>query len=653
MNQWLNTVYSDSGAAFVSNPAPQKGERIRIRLRMLHNTDIRQVYLRLKEFGVQKLIPMTVEKSNNNLLYYTAELVCHESRIQYQFYLVTDSKIYYYTQYRITDYIPDESRDFIILVDYKQPRWVAQSVCYQIIADRFCNGKPELTVETDEYAYQGYKPIKITDWNAEPLPYSKSHCMDFYGGDLYGIIEKLDYLQELGVTVLYLNPIFTAPTMHKYDCLDYFHIDPHLGGDEAFAMLCRELHKRGMKIILDISINHTSSASKWFNKSNEFYPSEVGAYQNKDSFERAYYFIDDDGAYDKWAGVATMPKLNYTSNSLRDRIYRDADSALKKWIQPPYSIDGWRFDVADCMARNERADCYHEVWMEINRELKALNPELLILAEDWGDCSAMFNGTEWDSTMNYFGSARPLREFAGEPDLLNAREPLLAAMPAGCTAQQLMERIIECYAVIPTAVTHQLFNLLDSHDVPRLHNNPRICYEDYRGAVTVLYGLPGMVNIYYGDEALIAGRIQDMEGCRFPMDWNRPLSDQKKETFALYRVLSSLKKTSKTLHQGGFKVLYAQGSVFVCARFTEDEALLFCWSVSPKRETLCIDAAEFGFPAKTVSILIDSGIQLGTGMPSNANAGAVYTGQAGLELDTNDTNLQLTLAPHGSGVVGI
>lgn len=643
MNHWLTTVYSDSGAVFISNPAPKKGEAITVRLRMLRNTDIRHVYVRLKEFGVQKLIPMTVEKEKNNLIYYKAALVCNESQLQYQFYLVTDSKIYYYTQYRITDYIPDESRDFIILTDYRQPRWISESVCYQIMTDRFYNAKPELMVQTDEYSYQGHKPIRMADWNAEPLPYSKSYCMDFYGGDLYGIIEKLDYLQELGVTVLYLNPIFTAPTMHKYDCLDYFHIDPHLGGDEAFAQLCRELHARGMKIILDISINHTSSAAKWFNKSNEFYPPEVGAYQNKESIERSYYFIDDDGEYSKWAGVETMPKLNYTSQVLRDRIYRDADSVLKKWVLPPYSIDGWRFDVADCMARNEQADCYHEVWTEINRELKALNPELLILAEDWGDCSELFNGAEWDSTMNYFGSARPLREFAGEADLLNAREPLLAAIPAGCTAQQLMERITQCYAVMSTAAAHQMFNLLDSHDVPRLHNNPRVSYEDYRGAVTALFGLPGMANIYYGDEVQLAGRIEDMEGCRFPMDWNRPLVDRKKETFELYQTLSRLKKTSKALQQGGFKVLYAQKAVFVFARFTEDEAVLFCWSVSAKKESLEIDVAEFGFPEKLVSILIHSGLQIGTGGCVGSDTKVAQA----------DTFLHLTLAPHGSGVVGI
>lgn len=632
MTHWLNTVYSDSGAVFVSNPAPQKGETVTIRLRMLRNNEIKYVYVRLKIFGVEQLIPMKEEKIKNNLIYYAADIICNERRMQYQFYLATDTNIYYYTQHRITDYMPDEKRDFILLTDYKQPSWISKSVCYQIMTDRFRNGKPELTVKTGEYTYHGHQPIQIEDWNTEPYPYSTARCMDFYGGDLYGIIERLDYLRNLGVTVLYLNPIFTAPTIHKYDCLDYFEVDPHFGGNEAFAELCQEVHRRGMKIILDISINHTGSAAKWFNKSNEFYPPEVGAYQNKNKIEREYYFIHDDGSYETWAGVKTMPKLNYTSSRLRDVIYRKRDSVLQKWMQPPYSIDGWRFDVADCMARSPQADCYHEVWREINRELKTLNPELLILAEDWSDCSQMFNGEEWDSTMNYFGCARPLREFAGEKDLLTARNPVLHTINTRFTAEQLKERILQFYAALPTAVAHQMFNLIDSHDVARLHNNPAVRFDDYKGTVIALFGLPGMVNIYYGDEISLPGRITDIfEGCRFPMDWNSPITGQKAEIFELYRSLSALKQESAALQHGGFKAVFAQEGVFIFARFTEDETLLFIWSVSDQTEDIYIDAAEFGIPKA------DTGILIGT------------IAQWGIEV----SELRLCLAPHESAVLQI
>lgn len=603
-HKWLDTIYSDSGAVFVSNPAPQKGETITIRIRMLENDELISVFLRIKEFGVEKLIQMQKEKVKNHLMYYKTDIVCNQNRIQYQFYIATPETIYYYTQHRITDYIPDETHDFVLLTDYKQPAWMKNSVCYQILTDRFRNGKPEISVKEGEYTYQGRTPVIMKNWNEEPFVYADSHCMDFYGGDLYGIIQKLDYLQDLGVTVLYLNPIFTAPTMHKYDCIDYFSVDPHFGGDEALAALSEELHKRNMKLILDISINHTSSESQWFNKTGQFYSSAVGAYQNKDALERDYYFIHENGEYEAWAGVETMPKLNYTSQALRDRIYRASDSVLKKWLQPPYSIDGWRFDVADCMARNEIADVCHEVWTELNSELKRINPELLILAEDWSDCSAMFNGKEWDSTMNYFASSRPLREFAGEPDMLTARNPLLRSVASVMTAGQLARRITQWYGTMPFAAANQQFNLINSHDTARFHNNPAMHYEDYKGMVVTLFALPGMPSIYYGDEVYLNGRITDIfEGCRYPMDWERPLQGQKQDIFALYKLMCNLKTSSPVLHIGGFKILYAKGAVFSVARFTEDEALLFIWSVSTHEEAVYFDAAEFGLPEKTLSIL--------------------------------------------------
>ncbi|MGP1577413.1 MAG: glycoside hydrolase family 13 protein [Treponema sp.] len=629
-HKWLDTVYSDSGAVFVSNPAPRKGETVTIRIRMLENDELTGVFLRIKDFGVEKLIPMQKEKIKNHLIYYKTDLTVNQRQLRYQFYITTTETIYYYTQHRITDYIPDESRDFVLITDYKQPAWMKNSVCYQIMTDRFHNGKPEISVKEREYSYQGHSPVIMKNWTDEPFPYADTHCMDFYGGDLYGIIEKLDYLQELGITVLYLNPIFTAPTMHKYDCIDYCSVDPHFGGDEALAALSVELHKRNMKLILDISINHTSSESKWFNKSNQFYDSSIGAYQNKNAPEREYYFIHANGEYEAWAGVETMPKLNYTSQALRDHIYRASDSILKKWLQPPYSIDGWRFDVADCMARNEIADVYHEVWTELNSELKQINPELLILAEDWTDCSVMFNGKEWDSTMNYFASSRPLREFAGEPDMLTARNPLLREIPTVMTAEQLAQRITQWYASMPCAAANQQFNLINSHDTARFHNNPAMLYEDYKGMIITLFALPGMPSIYYGDEVFLNGRITDIyEGCRYPMDWDRPLKGKKQDIFALYHTMCNLKTSSPALQSGGFKILYAKGAVFSIARFTEDEAVIFIWSVNTQAEAIFFDAGEFGLPEKTISML----------------TGAVE------ELKTDGSFVKISLPAHGYAVL--
>ena len=266
MNTWLESVYSDGTAAFVSNPSPAPMETVAIRLRMYESAPVKHVLLRSLPNGVERLEEMYVLKKERGFVYYEAMLKMTERRMQYQFYLVCEDAIYFYTQKEITTYIPDHTYDFVLMTDYVQPAWVKEAVFYQIFPERFCNGDPSNDVQSGEYSQDGFPTIRMEHWEDKTLRYEEGHCLDFYGGDLQGVKEKIPYLKELGVTAVYLNPIFSAPSAHKYDCLDYFHVDPHFGGDEALAELSAALHENGMKLILDISINHTGIAHKWFNR---------------------------------------------------------------------------------------------------------------------------------------------------------------------------------------------------------------------------------------------------------------------------------------------------------------------------------------------------------------------------------------------------
>lgn len=597
MKEWVKSVYSDTTRHYVSNPYPKKGEQITITLRVRENADIREILLRYKQFGIERLVEMELTGCERGLAYYSAEVTVEEKAFRYQFYLVTANKIYYYTQYRITDYIPDESQDFVILADYQSADWVENTVFYQIFPDRFCNGNPHNNVKDGEYHYQGYETIQVKQWNTPAAEYEESHGLDFYNGDLYGVIEKLDYLQELGINGIYLNPIFISPSVHKYDSLDYFQIDPHLGGNEALRALIEEMHRRDMKLMMDISINHVSSASKWFNKNSEFYDSSEGAYQNVDSPLRDYFFIDKEGKYDTWCGVETMPKLNYGSESLRKVIYRDKDSVLKKWISQPYGIDGWRFDVADCLARNKNVDVHREVITEIRGQLKTCNPHLYLLAEDWADCSVDLQGDAWDATMNYFGCARPIREFVGECDLFHARDEVLKNLHIKLTAKQLSERIIQFYAKLPGVIQHQMFNLLDSHDVTRLYNNPAVNEEEFRGAVMMMFTLPGTPSVYYGDEILLDGTIQSMEACRYPMDWEWEKREEACRNREFYQQLIRIKRNSEALRDGGFQIVSDEGYVFAFARFTKQEVIFVICSTDEKEQKINLPIGNFGVTA--------------------------------------------------------
>lgn len=577
---WLKSVYSDGSKWFVSNPLPKKGEKITIALQVSEDSPVKAVVLRTKLNGVERLFKMKkitdknilATNTANGLSRYETSIQVFEKELRYQFYLTTEDCIYYYTENGITTYIPNEAYDFRILTDYQQPTWVKNAVFYQIFPERFCNGNPDNDVKDNEYVFDGYPVKKVKDWNSVPEEYEKAHCLDFYGGDLEGITQKIPYLKKLGITAIYLNPIFYGATVHKYDCLDYFHVDPHFGGDEAFEELCKELHKNDIKIILDVSINHTGIACKWFNRDGTFFPKSQGAFNNPDSEEREFYFFGKDNSYKSWFNVTTLPTLNYTSEKLRNRLYRDSDSLVKKWLKPPYSTDGWRFDVADTMARNDELQLHHEVWPEIRKSIKEENSQAYILAEDWSDCTDFLNGDEWDSPMNYIGSSRPIRQFFGETDILNTRLPELNSVKYKMTAKDFSGRISSILNRLPFAIRQVQFNLLGSHDLPRMHNNPKISKDAYKGAVIMMFTLPGSANIYYGDEAEIDGTSPAMEGCRYPMPWDKDIEST--DAYKMYSTLTKIKTTSPAFADGGFKFLWDEDYVVAFARFTPKDLFI-------------------------------------------------------------------------------
>lgn len=595
MNNWLESVYSDGTGEFVSNPSPKLFETVKIRIRMYEDAPVKHVLLRSIPNGAEHLDEMHVLKKEHGLVYYEAELKMSENRMQYQFYLVCEDVVYFYTQKEITTYVPDHTYDFVLMADYVQPAWVKDAVFYQIFPERFCNGDESNDVQNGEYSQDGFPTIKMPSWDAKTLTYQEGHCLDFYGGDLQGVKEKIPYLKELGVTAVYLNPIFIAPSAHKYDCLDYFHVDPHFGGDEALASLSAALHENGMKLILDISINHTGIAHKWFNRDGVWFDKSIGAYNNPDSKERSYYFFNEDNSYHGWYGVETLPTLNYTADSLREVIYRAEDSVLKKWLKPPYNIDGWRFDVADVFARNDAVQLAHELWPEIRKSIKEVNPQAYILAEDWGDCAHYMQGDEWDSPMNYFGCGRVIRQFLGEPDLFMGRNEILKKVPYKMTAADVKNRVTEHLAKLPYALQENQFNLFDSHDVSRLHNNPKVNADEYRGAVIFQFMLPGAASIYYGDEAGVDGVLDTNEGCRYPMPWSKDFKNG--EAYKLNQTMAKMKAAHKALSRGGMKFLYAEGNVVAIARFCGEEVFVGILSTENQDVTIRLPLGAVGASA--------------------------------------------------------
>ena len=548
MRSWLDSVYSDGTGMFVSDPTPKMGETVEITVRFFADAPVKHVLVCSLPNGAERYDEAVKTKEAGGLAYYTAKVPVNEYRIQYQFDLVTEDTIYFYTQAGITTYLPDRSHDFVLLTDYRQPDWVKGAVFYQIFPERFANGDPSNDVENGEYEYMGYASIKMDSWDAKPLTYEEGHGVDFFGGDLDGITQKLDYLQELGVTALYLNPIFSAYSSHKYDCIDYFHVDEHFGGDEALERLCAAVHQRGMKIILDISINHTGILHQWVKEGKPFY------------FKKA------DGSLQGWWDLPTLPVLDFRNEELRDLVYRGDGAVLRKWLRPPYSIDGWRFDVADVFARNNEVQLADEVWQEICDAIREENPDAFIIGEEWGDCTKFLQGHLWNTPMNYFGFGRIIRQFAGLGDLFLERREAFRNVPYQMTALDVVGRTQEHYAVIPQVIADCQMNLFDSHDIARMHNYDTIDFDRWKCAVIAQLLWTGIPCIYYGDEVAIDGFTWHDAGYRYPMPWGR-VSEEGEKHRAVIRTMTRLRREVDAFAQGGRKVLAAEGRILAVARF--------------------------------------------------------------------------------------
>lgn len=575
---WLDSIYSDGTTNFVSDQTPDIGDQVEITIRFLADAPVKHVMLHSFPNGGERYYEAKKVKEVNGLAYYAAKLPINEYRIQYNFVLVTDEQLFFYTQKGVTTYIPDHTYDFVLLTDYHQPDWIKGAVMYQIFPERFANGKPEIDVQDGEYEYMGYKSIHMDSWYDKPLTYEEGHGVDFFGGDLYGIKQKLPYLKDLGVTVLYLNPIFASYSTHKYDCTDYFHVDKHFGGDEALAELCDAVHNEGMKIILDISVNHTGILHSWAQE------------------KKPYYFKNPDGSLQGWWGFETLPVLDYRNEELRDLVYRKEDSVLRKWLKPPYSIDGWRFDVADVFARNNEVQLADEVWKEICEAIREENPDAYIVGEDWGDCAKYLQGHRWNTPMNYFGFGRIIRQYCGLNDFFLERQPEFRNLSYRTTAEDIVGRVEEHYAKIPQVMADCQMNLFDSHDLPRLHNYEQIDFDKWKCAVTGQLLWTGIPCIYYGDEVAIDGYTWHDAGFRYPMPWDRTTPEGERH-MAVIKKMTELRRNVDAFSMGSRQVVYTEGRIIAIARFAGDDIYVGVMSMEDEDKTIELPLYNIGASA--------------------------------------------------------
>lgn len=578
MKTWIKSIRCTVNDEFI-NPFPvQKSKDTEVKLKMVSEAPVKTVVCHAVLNGNSCYFSMQGTIVGHYLEFATHIPPSNERKWYFSFQIETEDGWIFFTRRGVLSFHPLISAMFCIDTGLQSDEWVPGSTFYQIFPDRFRNGNKAIGVKTNEYTFDGHHTNALSE-NTNPPSYQEGWCLDFYNGDLDGIGQAIDHFLELGITAIYLNPIFSGKTNHRYDCTDFFHVDDHLGGDEALAELSKRLHDVGIRLMLDVSINHSGVEHPWFKR----------ALKNPSAPEAEFYYRNESGDFVFWEGVHTLPQLNYSCTELRETMYRGSHAVLRKFLRQPFFIDAWRFDVGTDTGRNGEDQFCHQIWREVRTAIKEENPETYIIGEAWEDATSFIQGDQWDSAMNYFGSGRLLRRWYGQQEtylMSNWGHSDETGRPL--TGKELSDAIAQHLEAIPDQLIPRQFNLIDSHDTMRLHNHGRIFDWDlYQGIVMLLYVLPGVPNIYYGDEVGLPGTIESNEGARYRMQWDKEKWDLR--FFNLYKRLGALRKGSVLLAQGDWHTEWYDETTVIFSRVYRSDGLLIVLNRSLNKKLLSID----------------------------------------------------------------
>ncbi|HUS16703.1 MAG TPA: alpha-amylase family glycosyl hydrolase [Chloroflexia bacterium] len=535
----LTSVHHDGSRLYVSNPCPRFGETVQLRVRLDAAVPVRTIALRTLPDGEQHWTPMTISTQDAGCQWWDVELSVTMPLVTYRFVLHTDVGVWTLNGTGLHAHTPTDHDDFRLIADYEPSAWVRGSVFYQIFPDRFADGDPTSNVQTGEWHYRG-KPVVARAWDT--LPSHEHASLEFYGGDLAGIQQRLSYLTDLGVNALYLTPIFRAPSVHRYDVTDFEEVDAHLGGNAALVALRGALDAQQMRLLLDIVPNHCGVAHPWF----------VEAQADPTSPYREYFiWTSGPDEYVGWLGVRTLPKLNYRSAALREYMYAGPQSIFRRWMRLPFAIDGWRVDVANMIGQYRQTRLGGEVTRGIRAAVKAENPQAYLIGENFFDATEQLQGDQYDGNMNYRGFTVPLWEWL-YPQPLPAAGFGNGVLRERLTTADLVATWAAFRAPIPYTIALQQFNLVDSHDTARIHTlaGGRRGLHQLAAAIQLTY--PGVPCIYYGDEVGLAAA--DSIEARRTMPWDEAGWDHALRVD--YQHLIALRRSSPALAEGGFQVLH-------------------------------------------------------------------------------------------------
>jgi alpha-glucosidase len=555
----LNRPHHDGSELYVPSGVPRLGDTVPVRVRVPRHGSETGVHVRVIRDGEPGYVQASLESETQAERWYTAEVEAHNPVTFYRFLL--DQGGTYRWLNGTGPYGRDvtDRSDFRLSVHGGAPGWARDGVVYQIFPDRFARSETER--EVPDWAIP-------RDWDAAPDGELPAAPLELYGGDLLGIEQRLDYLVELGVRTVYLTPIFPARSNHRYNSTSFDHVDPLLGGDEAFASLARAIHARGMHLIGDFTTNHTGNTHEWFQR----------ALSEPSSVERGYYYwVDEPPGYVGWYGHPTLPKLNYNGNGLMERMALGEDSVTARWMKPPVSLDGWRIDVANMTGRYGADDHAREVARAMRRTMGRLKRDSVLIAEHNFDASDDLAGDGWQGTMNYAGFMRPVWSWVVDPQ---TEVPGFLGMPnriprrSGHAVAAMMQEVA---STVSWPIALSQWNSLDTHDTPRLRSVTNSAAVDVVAA-TLLFTYLGTPMMFAGLE--LGARGLSGEYGRVTMPWHRPEAWQR-DTFRTVQSLIRLRNEVRALREGGLRWAVVHDDALAFLRETADERILVLVARAP------------------------------------------------------------------------
>ena len=559
----VHQPHHDGSPSYVDDQAPGLGDSVGVRMFVPHRPDgvpaPKSVHVRAVLDGEPRFVAAEVERADDVGTWWRAQVRADNPVTRYRFLLLDgEHGLTWLNGSGVHHRDVTDAADFRLVAGDAPPDWVADQVVYQIFPDRFA---PSATSPAGTPAWAaGLPPWAVpADWDDDVVHQGPATSRQVFGGDLDGVVDHLDHLQRLGATAIYLTPFFEARSNHRYDAATFDRVDPLLGGDDAFDRLLRAAHARGLRLVGDLTTNHTGVEHDWFRTAQGDVASPEAGY---------YRFERHPDRYASWLGVPTLPRLDHADASLRRLLYDGPDSVVARWLTR--GMDGWRIDVANMTGRMGQADLNAEVATVLQHTARQASPEAWVLAEHGHDASLDLTGGGWHGVMDYGGFTRPLWTWLGaDPAGSGGRElthrlgylgvPLTVPLLPG---QAVVATMREFHAAMPWQSWSLSTSHLDTHDTPRFRTvtgggSHGGVDHDGHGRGKHLVGLamqmtmPGVPTVFMGDELGLTA--VDGEHARTPFPWHHPWDD---ETFATYCTWIGLRGSHVALRRGGLRWLH-------------------------------------------------------------------------------------------------